>query len=819
MPTPITYRDEKGVNLNPGEVDGNFRTLVDSIAGIASNAITQANAYTDTQVAALVGLAPATLNTLQEIADSLNQEGSAIATLTALVNQKQNITLAGLDFTVSTTIATGDSVPGAFGKLQAQLNALAGSISGNLGSKQDVAMAGIPTTLPVSVIANGQSVTENMSRLQGQLGNLSGGYVTLGSDQTIGGAKSIQNKPFTFFDTPATIDSSYTKISRSGIEVLYNTRQANLYNFRLLFAYPAGGTSASYELGGITYTQPSGSFTRQTVITLPFGSLTQNVSRQIAWPDASGTVALQEYVQAQIAAINTGGAGILSPVQDITALQSVAVDATKDKFLIHVENAGMYAFDYQSIATANETTIVTPAGGTGRWLKKIGLASSHNLLDLLQGGTTGEYYHLTNAEHTKLQALPTNYKGYFSTYAALNSQLTTGSNGDFAIVNGANSPHAYYWNATTSKWVDPLIYNHYKFPDLQGGTAPSGTGVGEYYHLTNAQLQKLVAIPNIPDTTGNQLKTVRVNAAGNGFEYAQILNLFATYFDESYSDADTAYIWTLTNGNFFIDSSAFSLLIGRKVAGAGLAYGFLFDGTADQVILSGKGIQLSKAFTDGTTGVFDSPLDDTAHYWETNMPIRTTFTQANPGANDYITKAWAVANGLTLPSNFTVTAEGLSFTSSKVNNPTRNNNQSITTGVFGADAGTGSDQRFFFGHQFIAQGVGGKQAQFNIYAKTSGGTTADSITQIDLLSDILTLTAKIETTRYEEVVRAKNTANSDRVMGLALINEGTEDDTFSLGTRQFGTSKLFVESISDTQLAFTLVGNDGITRTATLTLS
>ena len=965
---PITYRDDKGTNLDPSEVDANFRALVASLSALSGSVLSQANAYTDQKVLAVTGIPPASLATLQAIAAALSSDQNALGTLTSLVNQKQNILVSGLPSTLpSTVIAENVSVTDNLARLQGQLNAISGSFSGNLNGKQDVVVTDIPATLPVDVIANGQSVATNLARLQGQLGNLSGGYVTLGSDQTIGGAKSIQNKPFTFFDTPSTIDSSYTKISRSGIEVLYTTRQANLYNYRLLFAYN-NGQSASYELGQISYTQPSGSFSRQTLITPPSGSLTQNVSRQIAWPDASGTVALQEYVQAQIAAINfpgltgvmqkstydpnnvaanvynvdnhisgtnnklftagykvyldklvaaiagdgqgnlgigttapnatalvemasttrgflpprmtgtqrdtiaspvaglqlfntttktpdyfdgsvwksilqyvagqgidnnallsgkiqtnlngynhigqyngyyinltykdnatdsissrysqganffqfaladgtsltlnssvaglqfngnnpvgltyaadysanyqnlsiphvgwvqaqlaainTGGKGMLSPVQDIAALQTVAVTAANDKFLIHVENAGVYSFDYQSTATADGVTVVTPGGGTGRWIKIVGVSSAHNLLDALQGGATGEYYHLTSAERTRVQALPT-------------------------------------------------------FPASLAGSGG---------------------------------KSVRVKPDATGLEFVDSISLFPSYFTEAF--ANGIYQWSFKNASqFLIQSNGRDLIVGDIANGN--TTGFVYGGADKDLYLMGNAVHLYKNFSTGPRGFFETPLDDTAHYWQTNMPVRLTVAQTAPDNTEYITKAWAVAN-LALPSNFTVTADGLSFTSSKVNNPLRTNNQSITTGVFGADAGVGTDQRFFFGHQFIAQGVGGKQAQFNIYAKTSGGTTADSITQIDLLSDILTLTAKIETTRYEEVVRAKNTANSDRVMGLALINEGTEDDTFSLGTRQFGTSKLFVESISDTQLAFTLVGSDGITRTTTLTLS
>jgi hypothetical protein len=97
---------------------------------------------------------------------------------------------------------------------------------------------------------------------------------------------------------------------------------------------------------------------------------------------------------------------LLPPVQDITALK--AIDTTSavdypDKIMINVEDNGLYRLDRQSSATEDLDRIVAPTTGTGRWIKMSASINDHNLLSNIQGGTTGQYYHLTLPELTVVQ--------------------------------------------------------------------------------------------------------------------------------------------------------------------------------------------------------------------------------------------------------------------------------------------------------------------------------------------------------------------------------------------------------------------------------
>lgn len=105
-------------------------------------------------------------------------------------------------------------------------------------------------------------------------------------------------------------------------------------------------------------------------------------------------------------AINTAAQGIgnsiHTPVQ--TLANAKALTDYIDKQLLLIEDLGTYRFDAQSTATADDNLVIQPtniAGANpGRWLKMSNLLTDHNLLSNIQGGTTGEYNHLTNAEKT-----------------------------------------------------------------------------------------------------------------------------------------------------------------------------------------------------------------------------------------------------------------------------------------------------------------------------------------------------------------------------------------------------------------------------------
>lgn len=102
------------------------------------------------------------------------------------------------------------------------------------------------------------------------------------------------------------------------------------------------------------------------------------------------------------------GTRLHTAVQDITALK--AIDTTTaadypDKSLISVEDKGLYRLDRDSSDTGDDDRIVTPTTGVGRWFKMSASINDHNNLSNMQGGSTGERNHITNAELTAVQAI------------------------------------------------------------------------------------------------------------------------------------------------------------------------------------------------------------------------------------------------------------------------------------------------------------------------------------------------------------------------------------------------------------------------------
>lgn len=107
-----------------------------------------------------------------------------------------------------------------------------------------------------------------------------------------------------------------------------------------------------------------------------------------------------------------------------------------------------------------------------------GTIIEHNNLLSIQGGTPGQYYHFTSAEHTTL--------------AAYNHESLNG------LLGGTASQH-YHLTSAQHTLITP--YQHNSLNALDGGTA------GQYYHFTSAQHTLLVAYQhnslNAIDGTGN----------------------------------------------------------------------------------------------------------------------------------------------------------------------------------------------------------------------------------------------------------------------------------------------------------------------------
>jgi hypothetical protein len=121
-------------------------------------------------------------------------------------------------------------------------------------------------------------------------------------------------------------------------------------------------------------------------------------------------------ITSELSLISSGAASsLLPPVQNLTLLSAIDTITTgtdaQDKTLIHVEDNGLFRLDIQSTATPDGTDIIQPddrgTGVDGRWIRMTDPTNNHNNLSNLDGGTTGQYYHMTSAEHTEATQLAT----------------------------------------------------------------------------------------------------------------------------------------------------------------------------------------------------------------------------------------------------------------------------------------------------------------------------------------------------------------------------------------------------------------------------
>jgi len=131
----------------------------------------------------------------------------------------------------------------------------------------------------------------------------------------------------------------------------------------------------------------------------------------------------------------------------------------------------------------------------------------HNALDELQGGSTTERYHLTQAEHDNTTQLPT-FNGDATQFLNGEAVFATPDHSLLLSLQGGADGEHYHLTASQYANLAPLGYdgnashflngqgtfsapNHNDTLNIQGGT------VGDYQHLTTAQKNSIVNINSI----------------------------------------------------------------------------------------------------------------------------------------------------------------------------------------------------------------------------------------------------------------------------------------------------------------------------------
>lgn len=145
-------------------------------AGSASQALTDANSYTDTAVSNIVGAAPELLNTLEELATALQDNPDIISNLQDVASGKQDILTAGtgIDITGSTISVTTNTYD-AYGA--------ASTAEANANDYTDTAISGLSTVYDANGAAS-SALTSANGYTDTAISGLSSVYDALGAAGT-----------------------------------------------------------------------------------------------------------------------------------------------------------------------------------------------------------------------------------------------------------------------------------------------------------------------------------------------------------------------------------------------------------------------------------------------------------------------------------------------------------------------------------------------------------------------------------------------------------------------------------------------------------
>lgn len=235
-------------------------------------------------------------------------------------------------------------------------------------------------------------------------------------------------------------------------------------------------------------------------------------SSQQLWVDASLDLKIQKAVNvvagtADTDAVNVGqmntaignatsgqGNSIHAPVADLTAAKAVVSAERADKMIMLIETLGLYRYDLESAVVSNNDTVIRPTdiasdATAGRWIKMSSTITDHNNLSNIQGGTTGERYHLTAAQVAALHPIET-----ASTIGAIVNAATAATPNDTDLVATVASSvvRKITWTAVKAflKTYFDTLYNNYVHPNHSGDVTSVGGGAQTIANgvVTNAKL-------------------------------------------------------------------------------------------------------------------------------------------------------------------------------------------------------------------------------------------------------------------------------------------------------------------------------------------
>ncbi len=215
--------------------------------------------------------------------------------------------------------------------------------------------------------------------------------------------------------TASNITASLDQVPAPSANVNMNNR-----NFSSLATASSNGQAVEYS----QFTSHTGNANIHT----PLDDTSHAADRVISALEVDNRITLSQ--------ANAGGS-VKPAVQDLAALKALdttSVATYPDKALILVEDSGQYRLDRQASDTEDSPRIIQPTVGVGRWFRINAQLSDHNNMNSIQGGTAGEYYHLTqnqNQAASGTSGTPSNTNRFVTDSDArmTNSRTPTGTAG------------------------------------------------------------------------------------------------------------------------------------------------------------------------------------------------------------------------------------------------------------------------------------------------------------------------------------------------------------------------------------------------------
>jgi hypothetical protein len=296
-------------------------TLTTAIATAKSEAISEAESYTDSAVAALVDAAPATLDTLNELAAALGDDPNVITNLTSIASGKQDALTAGTGITIdgdTDTISVTANTYEAYGAAATAQTAAEGYADSAATTAYDNAVS-YADGLAVNYEVAGAAAAAQTAA-EGYADSLAANYDAAGAAATA--YTNAASYADTAADTAYNNAVSYVDTAIGNIDLTYTTDDVT-EGTNLYFTQARARGAVSTGDSTLEYDSATGVFTANTTVMATVSHVTSEISNVTSYVDGEITGLSSDLTTAYEAADTTLSDNLTTAYQSAdTALES-----------------------------------------------------------------------------------------------------------------------------------------------------------------------------------------------------------------------------------------------------------------------------------------------------------------------------------------------------------------------------------------------------------------------------------------------------------------------------------------------------------------